>query len=989
MGSPVHALTTSGTGTGSGSAFTIPSLPSGYLDDDVICILFSNDGAGATLDLSAGSKTAGWATSSGTSGNTPAGEANCVLTYIKASGVVSAPSFVCSNTGVIYSIFVLRDIDPTTQIDIASSNASGTKDWTAANSAAAATVGAASGTDSLAIYAWCVDAGQFLKTKLDDGVCIAKYVSTAGVVAHIITYQQLSSTTVPAPTMYTTSAANGGNRWTVVFKNKSGGALAPQLRGSMTETDSGKLPNWYGDFGAQHNAPTWQAPSNFAATINGVTVSTNAPTVTNATAIAAVPWGLATDIANGTNANEMTGGTHAITSASYAGKTLAFTWAIGGQNSSGSRINTDGVLFGLSDGTRWSVWQLASKAKGWTAGEGYCAVIDLSTATPLYTSGTLDLTAVTRVAYLWHRASGSATADSFRIMNMSVIDQEVITGGGSSQPLSFYDYWFMSQSWSHLKLVPLQGSGQALCKYSAQIGDGTNVTYFDSAAQSFETPQAYSLTSSVNWQQDWNAGNSAITLNIKASTSDTINLASGVAATSTSQALTIDAASGIPSAYSFAQSFVGWTVTDSKGLSWNGATIKDGGTFTLAGGGDMTNCSITQTTSTNAALAITADNSVLTGCTIDGTGAAYALELGTSVTAITLASCSLTAGSLTPFDKIHVLKATGTVVITISGTTSLAAGEVTSAGATVTIAAPEPTLSATVLSGSRVVLYNNTTTTELDNTAPAGTSWSKVITSGASANDSLTLHVFKEGYAEFSTTFLYTGADATILVTQAADANLTSLRTELGITDYTTITEFALDVTGTVEVDADDADGSTLKARLAIWYNGVLTTENGARYLRGAITILSTAAFRINVDVLDLQVTNISVTKGLQFTDTERRLYRSDGTPVYSSTSVAGSIQNDYSGVPDTVETGVSGLTGSESAQLMGLPSAATIVATAVDGTVTLAESLRLSNAVLGGKVSGAGTTTETFRDLADTKDRAVFTVDSSGNRTAVTRDLT
>lgn len=58
MGSPVHALTTSGTGTGSGSAFTIPSLPSGYLDDDVICILFSNDGAGATLDLSAGSN--GW-----------------------------------------------------------------------------------------------------------------------------------------------------------------------------------------------------------------------------------------------------------------------------------------------------------------------------------------------------------------------------------------------------------------------------------------------------------------------------------------------------------------------------------------------------------------------------------------------------------------------------------------------------------------------------------------------------------------------------------------------------------------------------------------------------------------------------------------------------------------------------------------------------------------------------------------------------------------
>ena len=68
--------------------------------------------------------------------------------------------------------------------------------------------------------------------------------------------------------------------------------------------------------------------------------------------------------------------------------------------------------------------------------------------------------------------------------------------------------------------------------------------------------------------------------------------------------------------------------------------------------------------------------------------------------------------------------------------------------------------------------------------------------------------------------------------------------------------------------------------------------------------------------------------------------------------------------------------------------SASDIVTTAIDGTTTLAESLRLSNAVLGGKVSGAGTGTETFRDIADTVDRVVATVDSSGNRTAITLDL-
>lgn len=64
------------------------------------------------------------------------------------------------------------------------------------------------------------------------------------------------------------------------------------------------------------------------------------------------------------------------------------------------------------------------------------------------------------------------------------------------------------------------------------------------------------------------------------------------------------------------------------------------------------------------------------------------------------------------------------------------------------------------------------------------------------------------------------------------------------------------------------------------------------------------------------------------------------------------------------------------------------VVATAVDGTTTLAESLRLSNSALGGKLSGAGTGTETVRDLADSKDRLVYTVDNDGNRSAITRDL-
>lgn len=61
----------------------------------------------------------------------------------------------------------------------------------------------------------------------------------------------------------------------------------------------------------------------------------------------------------------------------------------------------------------------------------------------------------------------------------------------------------------------------------------------------------------------------------------------------------------------------------------------------------------------------------------------------------------------------------------------------------------------------------------------------------------------------------------------------------------------------------------------------------------------------------------------------------------------------------------------------------------AVDGTYTFEEVMRLIASALAGKVSGAGTGTETFRDLSDTKNRIVSTVDQDGNRTAVTLDGT
>lgn len=61
-----------------------------------------------------------------------------------------------------------------------------------------------------------------------------------------------------------------------------------------------------------------------------------------------------------------------------------------------------------------------------------------------------------------------------------------------------------------------------------------------------------------------------------------------------------------------------------------------------------------------------------------------------------------------------------------------------------------------------------------------------------------------------------------------------------------------------------------------------------------------------------------------------------------------------------------------------------------IETGLTLRGALRLMVAALAGKISGGGTTTITVRNaVADSKPRITATIDSSGNRTAVTTDLT
>jgi hypothetical protein len=102
--------------------------------------------------------------------------------------------------------------------------------------------------------------------------------------------------------------------------------------------------------------------------------------------------------------------------------------------------------------------------------------------------------------------------------------------------------------------------------------------------------------------------------------------------------------------------------------------------------------------------------------------------------------------------------------------------------------------------------------------------------------------------------------------------------------------------------------------------------------------------------------------------------------------SVTGNVGGNVAGTVGTVNAlAANAITAAATATDFSTEVVAAMLAGVVEGTVTVRQSLQLSNAAAAGKVAGAGTTAITLRDLGDTKNRISAVVDGDGNRTTVT----
>lgn len=477
--------------------------------------------------------------------------------------------------------------------------------------------------------------------------------------------------------------------------------------------------------GVQSAFHTLANPAILSASVGGITCSTTNPTIANNVRPALSPWGAFSGLSSTqSTAGHWVGGVDVFPATDMTNKIFGVQWQTD-FGATSAFAGTSGAIVVFSDGTNYSAYQLSASAN-YVNGNLEQNFISLGNGTTFATSGSINWAAVTQIGYFYHRIGSTASSGTLAIRNAFLMGTSTITGGGADRPSDFVILNDALNFWGGYDLVRKQGATQILGKGNVQIGDGTLFTYFDSSAGAFAYPLEY-LGTDIE-KKKWNVPASQVTLSVYAKSGDTINLAAGATTTDTLQALTINASSDTGATYSFAgNSFVGWTPTWKTGIACANATFKKCATVAFKGAAPNTvsiSNSDSTVDSTNGATCSFDTNSSMTSCTTnvtkeDGTVAGYHIELGTGVTAFTLANHTFTGSATT--NKVHVLKTTGTVTITISGTTSLSSGEVTSAGATVVIAAPTINQSVTIsgaTAGSRIQIYDTTSSTELYNGTP-------------------------------------------------------------------------------------------------------------------------------------------------------------------------------------------------------------------------------------------------------------------------------
>jgi hypothetical protein len=390
-------------------------------------------------------------------------------------------------------------------------------------------------------------------------------------------------------------------------------------------------------------------------------------------------------------------------------------WVLFSQRSSVGTDSLAGIYHYFEDSNgNWAVYRPLTRLQGAL----YNTLIRYLPDEPIVDGSVtpVDLTDITKRGVAYRQITSSTQARDFHFARECVqpfAAPLTLIGGGPANPITARTVARMLDSGGAWNLSFTQGQSQQVITMPYQLGDATVATYVDDEAQALEYPRAGGIigyTVAAGRQE----------IRVKASASDTILLDAGIKGTSRIHNFVFDAATSTSATYGVAGTFLGFDFTAKTGVNIASATFIECPEID-AKGAQFDNCVIKKTTSVDAAIAFDT-NASMDGTTINvtGTGADFHIELGTAVTAFTLTDVTFLGTPAT--DKVHVKRTTGTVDITLSGSTTLVAGDVTSDGATVNIVSGATVSLQGLVAGSRVKIVRTDNGTALVNQLIAGTS---------------------------------------------------------------------------------------------------------------------------------------------------------------------------------------------------------------------------------------------------------------------------
>jgi hypothetical protein len=196
-----------------------------------------------------------------------------------------------------------------------------------------------------------------------------------------------------------------------------------------------------------------------------------------------------------------------------------------------------------------------------------------------------------------------------------------------------------------------------------------------------------------------------------------------------------------------------------------------------------------------------------------------------------------------------------------------------------------------LVSGSRVQVYNLTSSTEIYNNIVNATTLSQGFgTSEMVDGDSIRVRItYQNGSVAKEPQELTVTCRTPSWEVNASQENATEYNAYQ--VDGSGINEFTLDLaSGKIEVDINDSDNSTNIQRVGAWYYAELMTSNGISDLFGAINWVASNQISIDQSKVNLQLDNKKADPLLL---TGGRLYRLNETTIIAPTS--NSIQIDYS----------------------------------------------------------------------------------------------